>query len=74
MVLLPWLRRAENVVEVPRAEVVVRLAILMYFAAAAGTVVITAGRPARPGRYLRITVPESRSALGATVRAEISPA
>ena len=58
----------------PRAEVVVRLAILMYFAAAAGTVVTMAGWPDRPGAYLRITVPESRSALGATVRAEISPA
>ena len=55
----PYARCAEKVVELPRDDVVVRLMILTYFAAAAGYVVILAFWPEPRGAYFTYIVPES---------------
>jgi hypothetical protein len=62
ILFVPYARCAEKVVELPRDEVVVRLLILTYFAAAAGHLVILAFLPSLRGEYLTNTVPESVSA------------
>ena len=49
MVFEPWLRRAEKVDPLPRAEVVVLLTTLMYRPAAAGEKLILARWPRAPG-------------------------
>ena len=66
MVPEPWLRRAENVLELDDGPVVVRLTILRCRAAAAGVVVILALAPCFPGAWCTRTVPESRSAFDET--------